>query len=145
MAGNGRKDYSEDAILDNDEYFEGTENILPENNWHKTGYDPQLLSHGEYFKVEPGSTVKMSCQFTNLSGFQNNKTKYSKSEIRNLLDEFFSQISWRKLDRKNTLISEGGEILNQDYDKKATVTVDNTGSTLLLAPVEHVDAGMYQC
>ena len=70
MAGNGRKDYSEDAILDNDEYFEGTENILPENNWHKTGYDPQLLSHGEYFKVEPGSTVKMSCQFTNLSGFK---------------------------------------------------------------------------
>ena len=68
-----------------------------------------------------------------------------KSEIRNVLDEFFSKISWRKLDRKNTLISEGGKILNHDYDKKATVTVDTTGSTLLLAPVEHVDAGMYQC
>ena len=25
------------------------------------------------------------------------------------------------------------------------MTVDSTGSTLLLAPVEHVDAGMYQC
>ena len=68
FAGDGRNDYSEDAILDNDEFFEGTENILPKNNWHMTGYDPKLLSHGNYFKVEPGSTVKMSCTFTNLSG-----------------------------------------------------------------------------
>ena len=68
FAGDGRNDYSEDAILDNDEYFEGTDNILPQNNWHMTGYDPKLLSHGNYFKVEPGSTVKMSCTFTNLSG-----------------------------------------------------------------------------
>ena len=35
--------------------------------------------------------------------------------------------------------------MNHDYDKKATVTVGLTGSTLLLAPVEHVDAGLYQC
>jgi len=123
----GRNDYSEDAILDNDEFFEGTENILPKNNWHMTGYDPKLLSHGNYFKVEPGSTVKMSCTFTNLS------------------DEFLNLIIWRKLDRKNTLISQGGEIRNHNFEKKATVSVDSTGSTLLLAPVEHVDAGMYQC
>ena len=35
--------------------------------------------------------------------------------------------------------------MNPDYDKKATVSVGLTGSTLLLAPVEHVDAGLYQC
>ena len=35
--------------------------------------------------------------------------------------------------------------MNPDFDKKATVTVGTTGSTLLLAPVEHVDAGLYQC
>ena len=35
--------------------------------------------------------------------------------------------------------------MKHDYDKKATVTVGPTGSTLLLAPVEHVDAGLYQC
>ena len=35
--------------------------------------------------------------------------------------------------------------MNHDYDKKATVTAGPTGSTLLLAPVEHVDAGLYQC
>ena len=63
-----RQDYSEDIIIDGEQYFDGTEKILPANNWHKTGYDPQMLSHGNYYKVEPGSTVKMSCQFTNLSG-----------------------------------------------------------------------------
>ena len=61
-----RQDYSEDIIIDSEQYFDGTEKILPENNWHKTG--PKMLSHGNYYKVEPGSTVKMSCQFTNLSG-----------------------------------------------------------------------------
>ena len=60
-------------------------------------------------------------------------------------DEFYLTLTWRKLDRKNTLISKGEKILNPDYTKKATVTVGTTGSTLLLAPVEHVDAGLYQC
>ena len=63
-----RQDYSEDIIIDGEQYFDGTEKILPANDWHKTGYDPKMLSHGNYYKVEPGSTVKMSCQFTNLSG-----------------------------------------------------------------------------
>ena len=35
--------------------------------------------------------------------------------------------------------------MNVHYEKKATVTVGVTGSTLLLSPIEHVDAGMYQC
>ena len=72
--------------------------------------------------------------------------KKKKNNNKNIaLDEFFNLIIWRKLDRKNTLISQGGKIKNRNYEKKATVTVDSTGSTLLLAPVEHVDAGMYQC
>ena len=63
----GRLKYSQE-VQDDDEYFEGTERLLPENNWHKTGYDPKLISHGQHFKVEPGSTVRMSCRFANLSG-----------------------------------------------------------------------------
>ena len=61
-------DYPQD--IDSEEYFEGTEKIIPVNNWHKSGFDPKILSHGEYFKVEPGSTVKMDCQFTGLSGVE---------------------------------------------------------------------------
>ena len=66
--GDGRQDYYEDIIIDSEDYFDGTEKILPQNNWQKTGYDPQLLSHGNFYKVEPGSTVKMSCEFTELPG-----------------------------------------------------------------------------
>jgi len=110
-----------------EEYFEGTENIIPENNWLISGHVPKMVSQGAYYKVEPGSTVKMECQFTDLS------------------DEFRPTLSWRKLDRQNTLISKGGQILNHSYNKKATVSIGTTGSVLLLAPVEHVDAGLYQC
>ena len=69
----GRLKYSQE-VQDDDEYFEGTERLLPENNWHKTGYDPKLISHGQHFKVEPGSTVRMSCRFANLSGEEQKKS-----------------------------------------------------------------------
>jgi hypothetical protein len=45
-----RQDYSEDVIIDGEQYFDGPEKILHENNWHKPGHDPKMMSHGNYYK-----------------------------------------------------------------------------------------------
>ena len=45
-----------------------------------------MLSHGNYYKVEPGSTVKMACQFTNLTGL----LKLKKCKV----DEIFFQMNF---------------------------------------------------
>ena len=60
-------------------------------------------------------------------------------------EEFLPNIMWRKLDRKNSLIAEGDNILNINFVRKTTVQLDDSGSVLTLSPVTHQDAGMYQC
>ena len=57
------------------------------------------------------------------------------------LEEFLPKIVWRKLDRKNSLIAEGVNIVNINFVRKTTVQVDGEGSVLTLAPVTHRDAG----
>ena len=52
---------------------------------------------------------------------------------------------WRKLDRKNSLIAEGDNILNINFVRKTTVQLSDEGSVLTLSPVTHQDAGLYQC
>ena len=32
------------------------------------GYAPKLVSHGENFKLQPGETLLMNCNFIDLSG-----------------------------------------------------------------------------
>lgn len=108
-------------------YFSGTVSILAPNNWHKSGFVPQLVSHGRNFKLEPGETLVMKCLFQDLS------------------EDFLPHIVWRKLDRKNSLIAEGDKIVNVDFVKKTTVTVNRNGSTFAMAPITHSDAGLYQC
>ena len=45
------------------------------------------------------------------------------------------------MDRKNSLIAEGVNIVNINFVRKTTVQVDGEGSVLTLAPVTHRDAG----
>ena len=121
-----------------------------------------MLSHGKNFKMEPGQTLVMECFLTDLSGWYkvrsiilNRLIHWKTSPISNIPiltndltevirvspDEFLPNIMWRKLDRKNSLIAEGDNILNINFVRKTTVRISDKGSILTLSPVTHQDAG----
>ena len=54
-------------------------------------------------------------------------------------------IIWSKEDAKQTIIAMGTKVLNQEYKNRATVTVDDKGSTLTIGIAKSEDAGRYKC
>ena len=52
---------------------------------------------------------------------------------------------WAKLDKRNTLIATGDKILTPEFVKRGKVSVDQSGSTLIIAAAQDEDAGKYKC
>ena len=54
-------------------------------------------------------------------------------------------IIWSKEDEKKTIIAMGTRVLDQEYRDRATVMVDDKGSTLTIGIAKSEDAGQYKC
>jgi hypothetical protein len=52
---------------------------------------------------------------------------------------------WAKQDKRNTLISTGDKILTREYAKRGKVSVDQSGSTLIIVVAQDQDAVKYKC
>ena len=55
------------------------------------------------------------------------------------------QIIWSKEDSQKTQIAIGTLVVAPEYVNRATVNVDNTGSTLHIGIAKSEDAGKYKC
>ena len=69
-------------------------------------------------QVEPGATVQMECRFSELSG--NSRVISEIDRILFCSDQFPHWISWRKLDKLNSVISAGQEVTNPEYARSLT-------------------------
>ena len=54
-------------------------------------------------------------------------------------------IIWSREDRKKTIIAMGTIISDPEYKERATVTVNEKGSTLTIGIANTEDAGQYKC
>ena len=54
-------------------------------------------------------------------------------------------IIWSKEDEKKTIIAMGTRLFDQEYKDRASVTVDDKGSTLTIGIAKSEDAGQYKC
>ena len=54
-------------------------------------------------------------------------------------------IIWSKEDAAKTIIAMGTMVLDQEYKDRATVKVDEKGSTLTIGIAKAQDAGQYKC
>ena len=61
------------------------------------------------------------------------------------LAQLYQYVLWARLDKRNTLIATGEKILTPEYQKRGKVSVDQSGSTLIIAVAEDNDAGKYKC
>ena len=55
------------------------------------------------------------------------------------------QIIWSKEDAKSTQIAIGTTVVAREYMDRASVTVDESGSTLYIGIAKSEDAGKYKC
>ena len=55
------------------------------------------------------------------------------------------QIIWSKEDAKSTQIAIGTTVVAREYMDRASVTVDDSGSTLYIGIAKSEDAGKYKC
>ena len=61
------------------------------------------------------------------------------------LVELYQYVLWARLDKRNTLIATGDKLLTPEYEKRGKVTVDKSGSSLIIAVAQDHDAGLYKC
>ena len=54
-------------------------------------------------------------------------------------------IIWSKEDSAKTIIAMGTMVLDQEYKDRASVEVDEKGSTLTIGIAKEEDAGQYKC
>ena len=55
------------------------------------------------------------------------------------------QIIWSKMDESGTQIAIGSTVIAPEYKDRATVSVDERGSTLQIGIAQSEDAGQYKC
>jgi len=101
--------------------------INPETNRYKANYHAKLKSRGQVFEVDAGTTIRLPCAIESLS------------------EELYQFVLWKKMDRRNTLISSGDKILLPTEKKRMKVIFDKSGSSLVVAAAEESDAGKYKC
>eukprot|EP00090_Calanus_glacialis_P015493 TRINITY_DN24450_c0_g1_i1.p1 TRINITY_DN24450_c0_g1~~TRINITY_DN24450_c0_g1_i1.p1 ORF type:complete len:485 (-),score=135.14 TRINITY_DN24450_c0_g1_i1:279-1733(-) len=86
---------------------------------------PVIISESIQMDVDNGMTIRLPCIVDKLPG-----------EI---------SIIWSKEDEKKTIIAMGTRVLDQEYRDRATVMVDDKGSTLTIGIAKSEDAGQYKC
>jgi len=86
---------------------------------------PVIVSESVQLDVDNGMTIRLPC----------------------IVDELPGEISiiWSKEDAKKTIIAMGTMVLDQEYKERATVMVDDKGSTLTIGIAKSDDAGQYKC
>jgi len=113
-----------------DDYDYGDDD-LPVNDVDGTPDDsllihrPVIESKSVQLDVDNGMTIRLPCIVDKLPG-----------EI---------SIIWSKEDEKKTIIAMGTMVLEQEYKDRATVIVDDKGSTLTIGIAKSEDAGQYKC
>eukprot|EP00092_Neocalanus_flemingeri_P007861 GFUD01008487.1.p1 GENE.GFUD01008487.1~~GFUD01008487.1.p1 ORF type:complete len:174 (+),score=50.96 GFUD01008487.1:237-758(+) len=86
---------------------------------------PVIVSESVQLDVDNGMTIRLPCIVDKLPG-----------EI---------SIIWSKEDAKKTIIAMGTMVLDQEFKDRATVVVDDKGSTLTIGIAKSEDAGQYKC
>eukprot|EP00092_Neocalanus_flemingeri_P054291 GFUD01063929.1.p1 GENE.GFUD01063929.1~~GFUD01063929.1.p1 ORF type:complete len:489 (+),score=123.56 GFUD01063929.1:223-1689(+) len=86
---------------------------------------PVIISESVQLDVDNGMTIRLPCIVDKLPG-----------EI---------SIIWSKEDAKKTIIAMGTMVLDQEFKDRATVVVDDKGSTLTIGIAKSEDAGQYKC
>jgi len=110
-------DYGDDDVPVND--VDGaSDNSLPIHR-------PVIISESIHVDVDNGMTIRLPCIVDKLPG-----------EI---------SIIWSKEDAAKTIIAMGTMVLDQEYKDRATVKVDEKGSTLTIGIAKAQDAGQYKC
>jgi len=110
-------DYGDDDVPVND--VDGTsDNSLPIHR-------PVITSESTKVDVDEGMTITLPCNVDKLPG-----------EI---------SIIWSKEDAAKTIIAMGTMVLAQEYKDRASVQVNDKGSTLTIGIAKEEDAGQYKC
>jgi len=86
---------------------------------------PAIISESIEEKVDNGMTIRLPCIVDKLPGA--------------------IPIIWSKEDGKKTIIAMGTIISDPEYKERATVTVNEKGSTLTIGIANTEDAGQYKC
>jgi len=86
---------------------------------------PVIISESSKLDVDNGMTIRLPCFVDKLPG-----------EI---------SIIWSKEDSAKTIIAMGTMVLDQEYKDRASVEVDEKGSTLTIGIAKEEDAGQYKC
>jgi len=103
------------------------EHSVKDNTVDFSSYSSKILSKAQTIEVAAGATIRFPCKVDDLP-----------LDLRqNLL--------WKRLDKKNTIISAGKNIVHPDYRTRAEVELDNKGGLLKLILAQKEDAGEYQC
>jgi len=110
-------DYGEDDTPVNDDDGSSDDSLVT--------HRPVILSESSKLDVDNGMTIRLPCIVDKLPG-----------EI---------SIIWSKEDAAQTIIAMGTMVLDQEYKDRATVTVDDKGSTLTIGIAKSEDAGQYKC
>jgi len=86
---------------------------------------PVIISESSKLDVDNGMTIRLPCFVDKLPG-----------EI---------SIIWSKEDSAKTIIAMGTMVLDQEYKDRASVEVNEKGSTLTIGIAKEEDAGQYKC
>jgi len=100
-------------------------NDVDDSNTIPLFHVPTIISDSVMLDVDNGMTIRLPC----------------------IVDKLPSnvQIIWSKEDSQKTQIAIGTLVVAPEYVNRATVNVDNTGSTLHIGIAKSEDAGKYKC
>lgn len=117
------EDYSNDQY---DYEYEDDELPINEEESQDTNvHRPSIVSTPVMLDVDNGMTIRLPCLVDKLPGSV--------------------QIIWSKEDAKSTQIAIGTTVVAREYMDRASVTVDEQGSTLYIGIAKSEDAGKYKC
>jgi len=118
--------YNEQEYKDDYDYGdEDTPSVEVEGAAAVLTHRPVIISEPINTDVDNGMTIRLPCVVDKLPG-----------EI---------PIIWKKEDEKKTIIAMGSRIIEPEYQERATVMVDENGSTLTIGIAKFEDAGQYKC
>jgi len=86
---------------------------------------PVIISESSQLDVDNGMTIRLPCNVDKLPGA--------------------ISIIWSKEDSAKTIIAMGTMVLDQEYKDRASVEVNDKGSTLTIGIAKEEDAGQYKC
>jgi len=92
-----------------------------------SNYNVRILSEGQNIELAAGTTIRLPCK------------------VDDLPPDLHQYMLWKRLDKKNTIISVGGNVLHPDYKDRTKIELGKNGGFLKLVLVQEEDAGKYQC